>query len=61
MNAVWQLFENGHWLTFARKPVAKEASRADEQEKTAGKFTVTEEVWNSAVYLGPGGPMMRDR
>jgi hypothetical protein len=61
MSAVWELFSFSDWPTYSRKTTTKKFSRADDQERGAGNCKVAEEVWKSASYIGPGGPLMRDR
>ncbi len=61
MNAVWDLFFDTKKLIFPKRSASEELSITDDQGKGTGNCKVTEEVWKSAIYLGPGGPLVRDR
>ncbi|SDE79401.1 hypothetical protein SAMN04488239_1423 [Ruegeria marina] len=61
MNTVWELFFGREWLIFSKGVASRKDGRKVDQESRAEECRVSEKVWNSAIYLGPGGPLMRDR
>ncbi|PUB08451.1 hypothetical protein DFP92_1337 [Yoonia sediminilitoris] len=61
MNKVWELFFGREWLIFSKGVASRTDGRKVDQQSRAEKCRVSEKVWNSAIYLGPGGPLMRDR
>jgi hypothetical protein len=61
MNAVWERFSFCVRPSSTRKSATEELSRADAENGGTGDCKVTEAVWKSAIYLGPGGPLVRDR
>ena len=60
MNAIWNLFSLCDWSTFASELSKEKLVRVDTPEGGTCGCKVTEDVWKSAVYLGAGGPLMRD-
>ncbi len=60
MNAVWELFFDTEKPIFPKRFAKEEFSLTDDQGRGAGNCKVTEEVWKSVIYLGPGGPLVRD-
>ncbi|PWL36097.1 MAG: hypothetical protein DCO97_05660 [Marivita sp. XM-24bin2] len=60
MNAVLKLFSANRWRLFAKRIATRKGSWKEDQAGRAEGCSVTAGVWESAIYLGPGGPMMRD-
>lgn len=61
MNAVWSTFFDTEKLIFPKRSAPEELSITDDQGKGTGNCKVTEEMWNSVIYLGPGCSLVRDR
>ena len=61
MNAVWDLFFDTKKPIFPKRSATEEVSRTDDRKRGADNCQITAEVWKSAIYLGPGGPLVRDR
>ncbi len=61
VNALWEQFSFRLWPTSLQSSAAAEIGRADDKEKGACNCKVAKGVWKSAVYIGPGGPLLRDR
>ncbi len=61
MNAVWDLFFDAAKPIFQMRSATEEIRRVDHQKDDVDRCNVTEGVWNSTIYIGPGGPLMRDR
>ena len=60
MVATWKSFAFNVWPTLVKAPAAKDPIGSDPSETGALGCKVTDDVWKSAVYLGAGGPVMRD-
>ena len=60
INAFWELFSLIDWPITSRKPATAKAVTAEDHKRAVGNCKVTDGVWKSAIYLGPGGPLMRD-
>ncbi len=61
MNAVWDLFFDTKMLIFPKRSASVGLSPTDDQERGTGNYKVTEEMWNSVIYIGPGCSLVRDR
>ncbi|WP_050606162.1 hypothetical protein [Ruegeria sp. 6PALISEP08] len=61
MNAVWSIFFDIEKQTFPKRPASGELSPTDEQGRGTDNYKVTEEMWDSVIYLGPGCSLVRDR
>ena len=61
VTALWEQVSFRLWPTSLQRSAPAEDAQAGDQKHEMGNCKIAEEVWNSAIYLGPGGPLLRDR
>ncbi len=61
MNAVWRLFFDREKPIFLKRLALGKLSRTDDQGRGTDNCKVTEEMWKSVIYIGPGCSLVRDR
>ncbi len=60
MNAIWFLVFDAKKQTFPKRSASEELYQMDDQGRGTCNCKVTEEMWKSVVYLGPGCSLVRD-
>lgn len=61
VTALWEQISFRLWPTSSQRSAAEEIGRVDDKEKNTHNCKISEGVWKSAIYIGPGGPLLRDR